>query len=100
MTRLTVISSDGHAAASMADYRPYPESEFRDAFDALLKVERHPRMKVVFTEMQSDWTVASLHKMDYSFEGSGLRRDIRDVIPMKPSEYWKRQCYRPLMLAG
>jgi predicted TIM-barrel fold metal-dependent hydrolase len=56
-------------------------------------LERHPRMKVVFTEMQSDWTVGSLQKMDYTFDGSGLRRDIRDVIPIKPSEYWKRQCY-------
>jgi predicted TIM-barrel fold metal-dependent hydrolase len=56
-------------------------------------LERHPRMTTVFTEMQSDWTVGALQKMDYSFDRSGLRRDIREVIPIKPSEYWARQCY-------
>jgi predicted TIM-barrel fold metal-dependent hydrolase len=56
-------------------------------------LERHPRLKVVFTEMQSDWVVGALRKLDFSFDGSGLRRDIRDVAPLRPSEYWQRQCY-------
>jgi len=56
-------------------------------------LERHPRMKVVFTEMQSDWVVGSLRRMDYSYNGSALRHDIRDVAPLRPSEYWQRQCY-------
>jgi hypothetical protein len=34
-----------------------------------------------------------LQRMDHSFERSDLRRDVRDVIPMRPSEYWNRQCY-------
>jgi predicted TIM-barrel fold metal-dependent hydrolase len=54
---------------------------------------RHPRLKVVFTEMQSDWVIGSLSKMDFSFHGSALRRDIRDIAPLSPSEYWQRQCY-------
>ena len=31
--------------------------------------------------------------MDYSYEGSYLRRDVREVIKHKPSDYFSRQCY-------
>jgi hypothetical protein len=34
-----------------------------------------------------------LARMDHAWERSDLRRDIRDVLPMRPSEYWLRQCY-------
>ena len=33
---LTIISSDGHAGARMADYRPYLDEEFREEFDAFV----------------------------------------------------------------
>jgi predicted TIM-barrel fold metal-dependent hydrolase len=56
-------------------------------------LERFPRLKVVFTEMHSDWVRGMLARMDHAYERSDLRRDIRDVIPMRPSEYWLRQCY-------
>jgi hypothetical protein len=56
-------------------------------------LERFPRLKVVFTETHSDWVLGSLQRMDHAYERSELRRDIRDVIPMRPSEYWQRQCY-------
>jgi predicted TIM-barrel fold metal-dependent hydrolase len=56
-------------------------------------LERFPRLTVVFTETHSDWVLGSLKRMDHAYENSELRRDIRDVIPMRPSEYWKRQCY-------
>ena len=34
--RLTLISSDGHASAQMADYRAYLDPEWREEFDAFL----------------------------------------------------------------
>jgi predicted TIM-barrel fold metal-dependent hydrolase len=56
-------------------------------------LERFPRLTVVFTESHSDWVVGALLRMDHSYERSELKRDVREVIPMRPSEYWKRQCY-------
>jgi predicted TIM-barrel fold metal-dependent hydrolase len=56
-------------------------------------LERYPTLKIVFTETHSDWVLGMLQRMDHSFERSDLRRDVRDVIPMRPSEYWNRQCY-------
>jgi predicted TIM-barrel fold metal-dependent hydrolase len=56
-------------------------------------LERFPRLTVVFTETHSDWVRGMLARMDHAWERSDLRRDIRDVLPMRPSEYWLRQCY-------
>jgi predicted TIM-barrel fold metal-dependent hydrolase len=56
-------------------------------------LERFPRLTVVFTETHSDWVLGSLKRMDHAYERSDLRRDIRDVVPMKPSDYWQRQCF-------
>jgi predicted TIM-barrel fold metal-dependent hydrolase len=56
-------------------------------------LERFPRLKVVFTETHSDWVLGTLKRMDHAYERSDLRRDIRDVVPMKPSDYWQRQCH-------
>ena len=56
-------------------------------------LERYPRLRVVFTETHSDWVLGALTRMDHSYDRSDLRRDIRDVIPMRPSEYWRRQCF-------
>ena len=36
MSRITLISSDGHVAALMSDYRPYLESEYLEDFEAFL----------------------------------------------------------------
>jgi predicted TIM-barrel fold metal-dependent hydrolase len=56
-------------------------------------LERHPDLTVVFTEQGSAWFAGKLIEMDYSYEGSFLRRDIREAIKHKPSEYFARQCY-------
>ncbi|GAA1827971.1 amidohydrolase family protein [Pseudonocardia ailaonensis] len=56
-------------------------------------LERHPRLKVVFTEMGSAWAAPALAGMDYSFEGSYTRHDTREVLTMKPSEYFTRQVW-------
>jgi predicted TIM-barrel fold metal-dependent hydrolase len=38
--RVLIISSDGHAMAKMAEYRPYLPSRYHEEFDAFLKVHR------------------------------------------------------------
>ncbi len=56
-------------------------------------LERHPRLKVAFTEQGSAWTISALESWDFSYEGSYLRRDVREAVPLKPSEYFHRQCW-------
>jgi len=56
-------------------------------------LERHPGLQVVFTEMGSDWVVAELRSMDFIMDGSWARKDIRDIVRLKPSEYFGRQCH-------
>ena len=55
--------------------------------------ERHPRLRVVFTEQSSGWIPGKLTTMDYSYTGSYLRQDIKSVIKHSPSEYFRRQCW-------
>jgi predicted TIM-barrel fold metal-dependent hydrolase len=56
-------------------------------------LERFPRLKVAFTETQSDWVLGMLARMNHTFERSDLKRDIRDIVPLRPSDYWQRQCF-------
>jgi predicted TIM-barrel fold metal-dependent hydrolase len=56
-------------------------------------LERFPKLKFVVTESGSSWVVAALADMDFAYEGSYLRGDIREALPIKPSEYFERQCY-------
>jgi len=55
--------------------------------------ERHPNLQLVLTEQGSGWIPSKIEGMDYSYEGSYLRRDIRDAIKHKPSEYFERQVH-------
>jgi predicted TIM-barrel fold metal-dependent hydrolase len=54
-------------------------------------LERHPKLQVVLTEQGSGWVIGAMRGMDYSWENSYLRRDVRQVVPRKPSEYFHRQ---------
>ena len=56
-------------------------------------LQRHPKLRVVFTEFGSSWVAGALVNMDYTYEGSYLRRDVHSVLPHKPSEYFARQCF-------
>jgi len=56
-------------------------------------LEQFPKLKIVFTETHSDWILGALQRMDHSWLRSDLKRDVREVVPLQPSEYWKRQCY-------
>jgi len=56
-------------------------------------LERHPGVHVVLTEQGSGWVVSALRGMDYSWEQSYLRRDVRTVVKHKPSFYYQRQVH-------
>ncbi len=54
-------------------------------------LERHPDLHLVLTEQGSGWVISALRGMDYSWERSYLRRDVREVVKHKPSFYYERQ---------
>jgi predicted TIM-barrel fold metal-dependent hydrolase len=56
-------------------------------------LERHPKLQIVFTEQGTGWVIEACAQMDYSWGGSFLRRDVREVVPLAPSEYFNRQCH-------
>jgi len=49
--------------------------------------ERYPRLKVSFGESGVGWIPYALDRMDFEFEDR-----FRDLMKLKPSEYWQRQC--------
>jgi uncharacterized protein len=49
--------------------------------------ERYPRLRVSFGESGAGWLGYALHRMDFEFEDR-----FRDLMKLKPSEYWRRQC--------
>jgi predicted TIM-barrel fold metal-dependent hydrolase len=55
-------------------------------------LERHPGLKLIFTEQYSDWLPSTLARMDHSYHNSFFT-SIRDIVPHPPSYYWHRQCY-------
>jgi predicted TIM-barrel fold metal-dependent hydrolase len=56
-------------------------------------LERHPGLRVCFSEQGSAWVIPALANMDYQFEGSYLRRDVREVASKPPSQYFDSQCF-------
>jgi predicted TIM-barrel fold metal-dependent hydrolase len=54
-------------------------------------LERNPALKVVFTEQWAYWLTEYLVTLDYIHDGFSQHSDVK--LPMKPSEYWQRQCY-------
>jgi predicted TIM-barrel fold metal-dependent hydrolase len=55
-------------------------------------LDRHPELRLVFTEGTSDWVPATISYLDYLYESKDFAH-VRQVLPMKPSEYWQRQCF-------
>src|SRR5919205_2998493 len=49
--------------------------------------ERYPNLRVSFGESGAGWLAYALHRMDFEFEDR-----FRDLMKLKPSEYWRRQC--------
>lgn len=52
-------------------------------------LERHPRLKLAFTEQGSGWIPTALGYMDWQWEYGGHSEDT--LLPRRPSEYWERQ---------
>ena len=53
--------------------------------------ERHPGLKIVFTEQRTSWVPETLRNLD-SIYYNDLFPDIRDSLPKPPSEYWESNC--------
>lgn len=49
--------------------------------------DRHPELRIVFTEVRADWVPATLAILDARFS------DDRAGLTRKPSEYWEQHCY-------
>jgi predicted TIM-barrel fold metal-dependent hydrolase len=52
-------------------------------------LERHPKLKLVIGESGTGWIPYVLDHMDLEWEDQYKDLDLT----MKPSEYWRRQCY-------
>jgi predicted TIM-barrel fold metal-dependent hydrolase len=50
-------------------------------------LDRHPELKLVFTECRADWVPATLDYLDRQFESGAV------PLKMRPSEYWQRHFY-------
>ena len=57
-------------------------------------LERHPNLKVAFTEQTSEWLPAALNALDLAWKSRAARsRGLHEVCPRSPREYWERQCF-------
>jgi predicted TIM-barrel fold metal-dependent hydrolase len=50
-------------------------------------LERYPNLRVGFGESGIGWIPYALDRMDFEYEDR-----FRDLMKLKPSEYWRRQC--------
>jgi uncharacterized protein len=65
------------------------------AFLALLEggvLERHPNLRVAFLEAGCGWLPYWLWRLDEA-EYKHLAWEVKDNVKMKPSEYFRRQCF-------
>ena len=54
--------------------------------------ERHPRIKLAWTEQGADWIPPMLDEQDALYEQPS-HAEARRHLPLKPSEYWARNCW-------
>jgi len=55
-------------------------------------LERHPSLKVAMTEVMGGWAPFELQYWEYLYDARNPDL-IREMLPLRPSEYWARQCY-------
>jgi predicted TIM-barrel fold metal-dependent hydrolase len=55
--------------------------------------EKHSNLRLCLTEQGSGWQRGKLQAWDYSWTGSYMRRDVREVVKRLPSEYYEEQCF-------
>lgn len=51
--------------------------------------ERHPGLRLIFTEQPSDWVASTLHDLDGIWAGNRWEKDLKRT----PSEYFFENCY-------
>lgn len=54
-------------------------------------LERHPKLRVAFLEGGSGWLPFWLWRLDHEFSHNGW--DVKEHVRMKPSDYFRRQCF-------
>jgi predicted TIM-barrel fold metal-dependent hydrolase len=54
-------------------------------------LERHPNLRVAFLEAGCGWLPYWLWRLDEEYEN--LYWEVKDNVKMKPSEYFRRQCF-------
>ena len=54
-------------------------------------LERHPKLRVGFLESGCGWLPYWLWRLDEEYEN--LHWEVKDNVKMKPSEYFRRQCF-------
>jgi predicted TIM-barrel fold metal-dependent hydrolase len=54
--------------------------------------DRHPSLKLVFTEGRVAWVPETLRDLD-SIYLSEVFPDVRQALPRRPSDYWRENCY-------
>jgi predicted TIM-barrel fold metal-dependent hydrolase len=54
-------------------------------------LERHPALKVVFTEQGSSWAGRAIRYMDWQWSQGQFKE--QELLALRPSEYWARQCF-------
>ena len=67
-------------------HRPFPFTLWSGVF------ERHPRLQFVLTEQMADWIPETLAYYDDLYSRP-IFAQIREGLPLRPSEYWERQCH-------
>ena len=73
--------------------QPFRELWCTLAFSGIL--ERHPALKVVFTEGGISWVPAALFDADKQYKA--FATELRPRLAELPSYYWYRQCYATFM---
>jgi uncharacterized protein len=56
-------------------------------------LERHPKLKVAFLESGCGWLPYWLWRLDEEYENLHWEDKIKDNVKMKPSDYFRRQCF-------
>ena len=54
-------------------------------------LERHPQLRVAFLESGCGWLPYWLWRLDEEYEN--LHWEVKDNVKLKPSEYFRRQCF-------
>jgi predicted TIM-barrel fold metal-dependent hydrolase len=55
--------------------------------------ERFPRLRLALAEQFGDWVPSTLVEMDSAYLSPHFSAALRRVMPERPSEYFKRNCY-------